>query len=58
MVARVITATMLFLQFLYLLVVLCGYSKRLDPRSCPGTMPVKSQAALTRHSQIQPKALT
>ena len=32
------------------------YSKKWDSRSCPGTMPVKNKAVLSRHSQIQHKA--
>ena len=37
---RVITATMLFLQFNFI-VILRWYCKKQDPRSCPGTITVK-----------------
>ena len=49
------TATMLFLQF-NCVVILRWYSKKQDPRSCPGTIAVKDWAILARHLQIWHKA--
>ena len=52
---QVITATMLFFQFDFV-VILRWYSKKLDPKNFPGTIAVKDWAVLTRHSQIWHKA--
>ena len=52
---RVTTATMLFFQFNFV-VILHWYSKKRDPRSCPGTIAVKDYAILIRYSQIWHKA--
>ena len=46
---------MLFLQFNFV-VILHWYSKKRDPRSCPGTIAVKDYAILIRYSQIWHKA--
>ena len=51
----VITPTLLFFQFNFV-VIFPWYSKKQDPRSCPGTIADKDWAILTRHSQIWYKA--
>ena len=52
---RVMTATALFLQLNFVVILRC-YSKKRDPRSYPGSIAVKDWAILTRHSQIWDKA--
>ena len=52
---QVITATVLFLQFNFV-VILRWYFKKRHPSSCPGTIAVKDWAILTRYPQIWHKA--
>ena len=53
---RVITATMLFLQFMLHLSPFAGTLKIEIPGAAPELCQLKLKAALTRHSQIQDKA--
>ena len=52
---KVITATVFFLQFNFV-IILCWYYKKQNPWSCPGTIAVKDWATVTRHYQIWHKA--